>query len=159
MAQEIADSLELAGDSFKKVLNSYSAFVTYVPLRTEIPFSDFITLPKTDLIYQIMPRVALDPFGEAEKATKVAEGKKTAVFMPGRQFDASGTRFGQGGGWYDRFLSKVPAAWMRVGFCFARQFSAEILKREDWDQVMDFVCVVDEKTGTLSVHETHARQI
>lgn len=62
--------------------------------------------------------------------------------MPGRAFDASGTRHGQGGGWYDRFLAEVPKEWLRIGFCYERQFSEEPLKREAWDQAMDAVVVV-----------------
>lgn len=106
-------------------------------------------------MYEIAPRAALDPFAEAKNATALAGDKKTAVLMPGRKFDASGTRFGQGGGWYDRFLSTVPAEWLRVGFCYERQFSPEPLERMDWDQIMDFVCVVGE--AGLRVLETNAR--
>jgi 5-formyltetrahydrofolate cyclo-ligase len=139
-------------------LEGYGAYVTYVPLRTEASFKEFLKLPDVP-VYEIAPRAALNPFAEAEKAAALVAGKKTVVLLPGRKFDASGTRFGQGGGWYDRFLSAVPTEWTRVGFCFTRQFSPETLKREEWDQVMDFVCVIDEKTGMKTVHTTGARPL
>ena len=140
-------------------LKSCGAVITYVPLRTEVPFRNFVTLPEGAVIHEIPPRAALDPMEEAAAAVAAAAGKKTCILLPGRRFDAAGTRFGQGGGWYDRFLSRVPAEWVRIGFCFARQFSAEPLLREPWDQVMDYVCVVDETSGAFSVHETHARKV
>ena len=147
----------VAQESEKIVFQKYEAFITYVPLRTEVPFRDFFTVPESALVYEIAPRAALDLIVEAQRAREAARDKKTCIFMPGRRFDASGTRFGQGGGWYDRFLLQVPESWVRVGFCFSRQFSTEPLMREEWDQIMDVVCVVEEKTGTLTAHETHAR--
>lgn len=68
--------------------------------------------------------------------------RKTIILLPGRRFDARGTRHGQGGGWYDRILSSVPKEWTRIGFCFERQFSKDPLPREAWDQAMDLVVVV-----------------
>ncbi len=141
------------------ILGSCGAVVTYVPFRTEVAFRDVIPLPADALIYEIQPRAALDPIKEAEVAMNATLGQKTAILIPGRKFDALGTRFGQGGGWYDRFLSQVPVEWIRIGFCFSYQFSEETLKREPWDQVMDFVCVVDKESGSLAIHETHARKI
>lgn len=122
-----------------------------------MPFQDFVTISKGATIHEIPPRAALDPFQEAEKATRVTGGGNTCVFMPGRAFDTFGTRFGQGGGWYDRFLSNIPSTWTRVGFCFDTQFSKEPLVRQSWDQAMDFVCVVDRDKGTADIHETKAR--
>jgi 5-formyltetrahydrofolate cyclo-ligase len=139
-------------------LDSCGAVITYVPLRKEVPFRDFVHLSENARIYEIQPRASLDPSAEAAAARSAAARLRTCVLLPGKQFDVSGTRHGQGGGWYDRFLSHVPADWVRIGFCFARQFSPDPLKRESWDQVMDYVCVVDE-AGEMTVHETHARNV
>lgn len=125
-----------------EALASASAFVTYVPLRTEVPFRDIVTLPANAITYEIAPRAALDPFIEAERAMCAVGDRSTAILIPGRRFDAAGTRHGQGGGWYDRFLSKVPKEWTRIGVCYARQFSPEPLPRESWDQQMDLVVVL-----------------
>ncbi len=129
--------------------------MTYVPLRGEVPFLDYISLPDGTVRYEIKPRASLDPAAEALNAIHAAESRRAAILIPGRLFDASGTRHGQGGGWYDRFLARVPQEWLRVGFCYGRQFSGTPLRREAWDQVMDAVCVVED--GGLSVYETKAR--
>ena len=136
---------------------AFEAFITYVPLRTEVPFRTVFPLPENAFIYEIPPRASLDPFMEAHKARAAVGARGAAILMPGRRFDAAGTRFGQGGGWYDRFLSETPESWTRIGFCYARQFSETPLKREPWDQAVDVVYVVDEKAGTVSTRETKAR--
>ena len=132
------------------ILAPYGAFITYVPLRTEVPFLDYLTIPETAVRYEIAPRASLDPIEEAKKAMSAVGEKPTAILMPGRSFDASGTRHGQGGGWYDRFLAVAPRTWLRVGFCYERQFSATPLLRQPWDQAMDAVCVINEQG--LRVH-------
>ncbi|HVX90225.1 MAG TPA: 5-formyltetrahydrofolate cyclo-ligase [Candidatus Paceibacterota bacterium] len=143
--------------ALEKALAACDALITYVPLRTEVRFEDYFPLPEGKTIYQIAPRAALDPFAEAKNAIAAVGDKKTAVLMPGRAFDAAGTRFGQGGGWYDRFLSAVPTEWLRIGFCFDRQFSPTPLQREEWDQVMDYVCVAHGQE--LEVFETKGRMV
>ena len=140
-----------------KVLKSCGAIITYVPLRSEVPFRDFVAIPAGKAAYEIAPRAALDPLKEAAAARAAAAGARACVLMPGRKFDTAGTRFGQGGGWYDRFLAEVPREWLRIGFCYDYQFSEEPLERMEWDQVMDVVCVVNKETQELVVHETHAR--
>ncbi len=131
-----------------KQLLDHEAFVTYVPLRTEVPFRDVVSIPDDAVVYEIAPRAALDPFLEADKAMAAVGNRNTVILMPGRRFDAAGTRHGQGGGWYDRFLSRVPAGWTRIGFCYERQFSLDALPRESWDQQMDLVIVLGEAGET-----------
>jgi len=43
------------------------------------------------------------------------------VVVPGVAFTADGHRLGQGGGWYDRFLSDVGDETVTIGVCFAEQ--------------------------------------
>ncbi len=129
------------------MLAPYGAFITYVPLRTEVPFLDYVDIPEGARIYEIAPRASLDPAEETKKAMEAVGDRPAAILIPGRSFDPSGTRHGQGGGWYDRFLAQVPRAWFRIGFCYERQFSATPLLRQPWDQPMDAV-VVAGNTGT-----------
>ncbi len=124
----------------KNILAGKDFLVTYVPLRTEVPFREIVTLPGVPA-YEIPPRAALDPLAEAAKVIALARGKEACILMPGRRFDSAGTRHGQGGGWYDRFLSKVPREWTRIGFCFEHQYSASPLPRQPWDEQMDYVVV------------------
>jgi hypothetical protein len=123
--------------------------ITYVPLRTEVDAERFVSGTPA---YVIQPRPSLDPRAEALAAMESIRNAPAAVLMPGRRFDSLGTRLGQGGGWYDRFLARVPDAWLRVGFCFEDQFSPTPLKREVWDQPMDFVCVMNRETDVLQIH-------
>ncbi|MBX9792941.1 MAG: hypothetical protein K2Y02_01440, partial [Burkholderiaceae bacterium] len=55
-----------------------------------------------------------------------------------------GTRHGKGGGWYDRFLSKTPAKWLRIGVLNETRLSATLLTRESWDEPMDFLALQTE---------------
>jgi 5-formyltetrahydrofolate cyclo-ligase len=81
-----------------------------------------------------------DPFelantykGQAPKQAKIY------VLVPGTQFDRLGTRHGRGGGWYDRFLSAIPREWLRIGIAKSGSLSETPLKRELWDQEMDWI--------------------
>lgn len=60
------------------------------------------------------------------------------VVVPGLAFTAAGERLGQGGGWYDRFLSDVRADCTSIGVCFAEQI-VDTLPIEAHDVVMDHV--------------------
>ena len=60
------------------------------------------------------------------------------VVVPGLAFTAAGDRLGQGGGWYDRFLSKVRPDCTTIGVCFAEQIVDE-LPVEVHDVTMDHV--------------------
>lgn len=144
--------------SLAQILSLHDAFVTYVPLRNEVPFETLCPLP-TGTVYGIAPHATLDPLQEARKAMTTLEHMRVCVLLPGRHYDRCGTRFGRGGGWYDRFLAETPSEWTRVGFCFTHQFSLEPLIRQVWDQAVDYVCVVDKDSGVLTLHETHARKI
>lgn len=131
-------------------LDRFEALVTYVPLRTEVPLGDIASLPNVPT-YTIEPRASLDPHEEAKKAKAFVRGRECAILIPGRTFDTLGTRHGQGGGWYDRFLAEVPRSWTRVGVCFSNQLSSTPLTRESWDQPMDTLLVYDKEVGAIKL--------
>ena len=62
---------------------------------------------------------------KAELARPVPAGEIDAVLIPAVAFDRRGYRIGYGGGYYDRFLPKVPRS-LRIGVAFSRQIVAEI---------------------------------
>lgn len=59
------------------------------------------------------------------------------IFLPGSVFDERGGRFGYGGGYYDRFLAKVPHA-RRIGLAFDVQIVAEAPLQEH-DELLDLI--------------------
>ena len=61
-----------------------------------------------------------------------------AVIVPGLAFTAAGDRVGQGGGWYDRFLSTVRTDCTKIGVCFDEQIVGA-LPVEAHDVAMDHV--------------------
>jgi 5-formyltetrahydrofolate cyclo-ligase len=64
-----------------------------------------------------------------------------ALVLPGLLFTRDGHRLGNGGGYFDRLLRRIPRA-TRIGVCFAEQLVGAV-PREAHDEVMDIV-VTDE---------------
>lgn len=60
-----------------------------------------------------------------------------AILLPGSVFDERCGRFGYGGGFYDRFVSKVPRA-KRIGVAFELQV-VERAPLQDHDELLDMV--------------------
>lgn len=69
------------------------------------------------------------------------------VFVPGLQFGRDGSRLGQGGGFFDRFLAEHPGA-TRVGLAFDAQMVDRVEAVEPHDQGMD---VVVTETGRIRI--------
>ncbi len=134
-----------------QILAPYGAFITYVPLRGEVPFRDYLDIPSEATVFEIAPRATVDPAAEAKKVMETVGDVPAAILVPGCKFDATGTRHGRGGGWYDRFLAEVPSTWFRIGFCYEEQFSITPLLRQSWDQAMDAVCVIE--NGIVRIYE------
>jgi 5-formyltetrahydrofolate cyclo-ligase len=65
------------------------------------------------------------------------------VVVPGLGFGEDGMRLGRGGGHYDRTLSRLPAAAVRVGFCYDCQV-VEHVPRGAHDQPVDLI-VTDQR--------------
>lgn len=150
--EKTAMAQEEALAQLSSLFSGYDHIIAYQPLRTEVDISVFTADHPN--IHCIPPRASLDPNSVVE-SMKAAVGEGVAVVLiPGKRFDASGTRHGQGGGWYDRFLAQVPREWLRIGFCYDDQFSQTPLVRESWDQAMDYVVVVDRKTNAARVYSS-----
>lgn len=131
-------------------MSSYQceAAILYEPLKNEIDFnvSSFpLKIPANQLI---LPNIKnSDPFAWAEKCVARFQ-VKTLVLIPGVQFDEYGTRHGKGGGWYDRFISKLPSTWIKIGIADNKQFSSAKLLRNIWDEPVDWVLVFNGCTWT-----------
>ena len=67
------------------------------------------------------------------------------ILVPGVVFDRRGGRMGYGGGFYDRFLTALPAGARcpALGFCFGFQLVAEV-PCAAWDRPVDGICTEGE---------------
>lgn len=139
------------------LIERFPVCITYVPVGAEVDFRTICSIPESTDTYEIQSDPTLDPKNETANATDLAKERPTAILVPGRVFDATGTRHGKGAGWYDRFLSQAPSSWTRIGFCFNDQFASEPLIRESWDEPMDYIVVIARTSRTPSLYETKAR--
>jgi 5-formyltetrahydrofolate cyclo-ligase len=78
-----------------------------------------------------------EPREHLRQTRAVAPEEIETILLPGSVFDERGGRFGYGGGYYDRFLAKVPAA-ARIGLAFELQI-VEKAPLQDHDELLDLV--------------------
>ncbi len=78
-----------------------------------------------------------EPTEELCKSQEVAPEEIEVILLPGSVFDERGGRFGYGGGYYDRFLAKVPKA-IRIGLAFDLQI-IEKAPLQEHDEILDLV--------------------
>ena len=71
-----------------------------------------------------------------------AEKGVTLVILPGTAFDHKGNRIGYNGGYYDRYLMRIPYA-SRVAVAFSCQIFAETLPVEPYDVKADMIITED----------------
>ncbi len=129
--------------------------IGYTPLLHEIDYKDLLLHTNHLELITLPNQKDSDPFYWASIYTEKYKDQKVTLLIPGKQFDTHGTRHGKGSGWYDRFLSKIPSNWVRIGVSDVTQFSTETLKRESWDEPMDWVVV---KTNTSwQLHKTNTQ--
>ncbi len=134
---------------------SQEGFITYRALRTEVPLERVFTAPPSVPVYEIPPRASASVETELARARALFEERQVALFLPGRAFDRQGTRHGQGGGWYDRFLRGAPVSWLRIGVCFPHQVHETPLPRAPWDEPVDILVIAQK--DCIEVVETGAR--
>lgn len=99
----------------------------------------------------------ISPHDFASALLKVHAGERICVLIPGRKFDYFGTRHGRGGGWYDRFLKELPSSWTRIGVLNVSQLSEEKLKRESWDEPVDYLVIAEKNSWNILT--TNSRKI
>ncbi|MGB3210966.1 MAG: 5-formyltetrahydrofolate cyclo-ligase [Desulforhopalus sp.] len=78
-----------------------------------------------------------EPREELCRTQKIPPEKIETILLPGSVFDKRGGRFGYGGGYYDRFLAKVPTA-ARIGLAFDLQITDRAPLQEH-DELLDLV--------------------
>jgi 5-formyltetrahydrofolate cyclo-ligase len=65
------------------------------------------------------------------------------IIVPGVAFGRQGERLGMGGGFYDRFLARIPDV-IRVVLAFDFQLLDE-LEQQHWDQPVDWIVTETEE--------------
>jgi 5-formyltetrahydrofolate cyclo-ligase len=78
-----------------------------------------------------------EPKEELCKTHEILPEEIETILLPGSVFDERGGRFGYGGGYYDRFLAKVPKA-ARIGLAFDLQI-VEKAPLQEHDEILDLV--------------------
>lgn len=136
----------------EQALEGTEVVIAYQPLAGEPEY------PHAPMLEKYLEHIVLlpqgrreDPFIFAEHISKKFEDKQVAILIPGTHFDVSGTRHGRGGGWYDRFLARVPRTWLRIGVAYQTQISDTPLTRESWDKPMDWLLI--EQEGGWALHK------
>jgi 5-formyltetrahydrofolate cyclo-ligase len=76
--------------------------------------------------------------GTAVPEDNVDPGWPDVVIVPGLAFTADGDRLGQGGGWYDRFLSNIRPICTTIGVGFGQQL-VESIPTEPHDVTLDHI--------------------
>ena len=70
---------------------------------------------------------------------RLADAKETdCVIVPGLAFGTTGERLGRGAGFYDRFLSGLPAGTPKIALAFSFQVFPKI-PQETHDHIVDFI--------------------
>ena len=80
-------------------------------------------------------------------ARRVALRSLDLVVVPGVAFDRRGRRLGRGGGYFDRFLERLPGSAWKVGLAFDFQLLGENLPEEKHDFPMCRVVTNKEVIG------------
>lgn len=85
----------------------------------------------------------LEPHPEKIEGRVIDPLNIDVVILPGSVFDQRGGRFGYGGGFYDRFLEKIPYA-VRIGLGFELQTVDEV-PLQPHDELLDYI-ITEERT-------------
>lgn len=83
--------------------------MVFTPIRGEPQLDEFVDWCRSVGLATVVPEDHPDP------------DRVDVVVVPGLAFTAEGHRLGQGGGWYDRFLVRVPSWVLTIGVGFAEQ--------------------------------------
>ena len=147
------DKLEI--HSIKK----HNVCILYKPILDEINYEKQalpFEIPKNCLV---LPNDKnSDPFEWADFCKKKFIKTNPYVLIPGKKFDLYGTRHGRGYGWYDRFLSKIPKNWPRIGVADISKIHPKKLIKKSWDEPVDWIMIFNFSNASWKFHETHARQ-
>lgn len=143
-------------NELQKIVSKCAGSVLYLPIKSEVDYNDPsfpLEMPGDNLI--IPKDKNSDPFKWVDNCIAKFKNDAVCVLIPGTKFDAYGTRHGKGAGWYDRFLSRIPSSWLKIGIINSAKFSHSKLLRREWDQPVDWIIIRD--NFSWSVHKASTR--
>ncbi|OHB10779.1 MAG: hypothetical protein A3G05_02545 [Candidatus Zambryskibacteria bacterium RIFCSPLOWO2_12_FULL_45_14] len=141
---------ESALQELQKLVSQCTASILYKPTKTEVYYNDFsfpLKIPADNLF--IPKDKDSDPFEWATNCITKFKNKKVCILIPGTLFDIYGTRYGKGAGWYDRFLSKVPSTWLKIGIVDASKILHSKLLRQEWDEPVEWIVIQDDTSWRI----------
>lgn len=130
--------------------NTLKGLITYEPYPSEVDWKEVFEFGSLPVLDTTPKDKDTDPFFFAHNLIKRFQGQKLGVLVPGQAFDVFGTRHGRGHGWYDRFLSVLPDAWVRIGVCKEENYTSTPLVRNTWDEPVHML-YIKEPAGTWRV--------
>lgn len=145
---------------FLSTISRVDFFITYSALPNEVPLTCVAFLKEMldkKAAFLIPSDASIHPETIVQEVRTRFLGKTGAIFLPGQKFDATGTRHGRGGGWYDRFLSELAGSYLRIGILAQANLSSSVLVRKPWDQPVDWLII--QKDEEWQLVETGARPL
>lgn len=148
--------LELPEIASSETIFAYVSFrsevATYKLIETLIAAGKTVTVPITRVSEKRLDAVKItsinndlepgycnipEPTAALCTTSTIAPNKIGAILLPGSVFDKRGGRFGYGGGYYDRFVSKIPSA-VRIGLAYDLQV-VEQIPLQAHDELLDYI--------------------
>ncbi len=124
----------------EQLVSTCNGAILYKPLVDETDYAEFSFPIKIHSNRIILPaNKDENPFAWADKCIEYFKKDTPYILIPGTRFDIEGTRHGKGGGWYDRFLSKVPKTWLKIGVTDTSKLSSQKLIKQPWDQNVGWI--------------------
>lgn len=166
----MAEAARAAATRLLQLIDGRRAVMLYSPFRNELgtwpaarrleSMDCAIVLPVTDrqarritpALVQSIDSLVPGAYGILEPAagkyTALDPAELDAVVVPGACFDLAGYRIGYGGGYYDRFLPRLRADCLTIGFGYDWQVVPE-LRPDPWDQPLSHL-ITDCRTIALA---------
>lgn len=163
--QQSATDLRSTGAPLSRQLSSGSIIAAYLPFGSEPPVLPLLTElssdhsvfvpaclpdrvmnwvlwePGAELLPGPLPGL-MEPAGERHSSRMVADA--AVVFIPALAVSRDGSRLGQGGGYYDRFLAELPRGPLRCSVVFDQEvLPAGAIPTDNRDQTVEHVLCPD----------------
>lgn len=141
----------------KSAVLKCNSCIIYKPINNEFEYDNSFFPLEIFLESIILPNDKnADPFVWADMCIKKYKNLNPYVLIPGTQFDIYGGRRGRGGGWYDRFLSRIPKNWIRIGIIHKSKIYFSKISQKEWDEPIDWV--IGYGDDSWEVYKTNARK-